>query len=122
MTLTIICYTSNPHIYIHCSLLHDSTDSFDHLVLIRVVKYNGTTLTLLRWRGSVVVSTSALHDRVLSSRPGSGMGMFGLKTWLSRVGTVYASHLIGDVKEPLGTTCARAVTTPNASIKRSAGR
>lgn len=30
-------------------------------------------------RGSLVVSTSALNDRVLSSRPGPGMGMFGSK-------------------------------------------
>ena len=27
-------HPSNKHIYIHCSLLHDSPDSFDHLILI----------------------------------------------------------------------------------------
>ena len=36
----------------------------------------------------VVVSTSALHGRVLSSRPRPGMGMFDVKTWLSILGTV----------------------------------
>ena len=41
--------------------------------------------------GSVVVSTSALDDRVLSSRPGPGMGMFGVRTWLSTLETVYLS-------------------------------
>ena len=30
-------------------------------------------------RISVVVNTSALHNRVLSLRPGPGMGMFGVK-------------------------------------------
>ena len=33
--------------------------------------------------GSVLVSTSALLGRVLRSRPGPGLGMFGVKTWLS---------------------------------------
>ena len=41
--------------------------------------------------GSVVVSTSALHDRILSSRPAPGMGMFGVKTWLSTLETEYLS-------------------------------
>ena len=40
-------------------------------------------------RSSVVVSTSALHDRVLSSRRGSDMGMFGIKTWLSTLEPMY---------------------------------
>ena len=79
-------------------------------------------------RGSVMVSTSTLHDRVLSSRPGPGMGMFGVKTWLSTLGDCVSlvngmitlmsvpSHLIGDVKEPLRMTCTLAVTTLIASI------
>ena len=40
-------------------------------------------------RSSVVVSTSSLHDRGLSSRPGPDMGMFGIKTWLSTLETMY---------------------------------
>ena len=51
-------------------------------------------LQLLQRRSSVdcvVVSTSALHDGVLSSIPGLGMGMFGVKTWLSTLETVYLS-------------------------------
>ena len=43
-------------------------------------------------RGSVVVSTSALPDRDMNSRPGPGMGMFCVKkTWLSKLETVYLS-------------------------------
>ena len=59
-----------------------------------------------------MINTSALHDR-----PGSGMGIFGVKTWLSTFGTVslmtqmitlmsVPSHLTGDVKEQLRMTCA----------------
>ena len=40
--------------------------------------------------GSVMVSTSALRERVLSSRLGPGMGMLGVKTWLSTLETVYS--------------------------------
>ena len=36
-----------------------------------------------------MVITSALHATVLGSIPGQGMGMFGVKTWLSTLGTVY---------------------------------
>ena len=38
---------------------------------------------------SVVVSTSTLCDRVLSSRPALSMGMSGVKTWLSALEAVY---------------------------------
>ena len=86
--------------------------------------------------GSVLVSTSALLGRVLMSRPGPGLGMFGVKTWLSiiiigdcvslvvRMLTLMSvpSHLIGDVKEPLRTTCTLAVTILNGSIETSAWR
>ena len=46
---------------------------------------------VLEIHGIEVVSTSALCDRVLSSRPRLGMGMFGVKTWLSTLETVYLS-------------------------------
>ena len=39
-------------------------------------------------RRSIVVSTSALDATVLSSRPGLGMDMFGVNTWLSTLETV----------------------------------
>ena len=42
-------------------------------------------------RGSVVVSTSALYDRVLSSTTGLDMGTFGIKTWLATLEIVYFS-------------------------------
>ena len=74
-------------------------------------------------RGSVVV----LNDRVLSSRPGPGMGMFSVKTWLSTLETVslvsqiitlvsVPSYLTGDVKEALRMTCTLAATALNSSI------
>ena len=40
---------------------------------------------------SVVVSTSALRARVLSSIPGPGMSMFDVKTWFLILGTVFLS-------------------------------
>ena len=71
-------------------------------------------------RSCIVVSTSALHDRVLCSRPGPGMGMFDVKTWLSTLETVFMTgdrvivgpvSLIGDIKEPLRTTCTLQAST-----------
>ena len=41
---------------------------------------------LVEKRGKELVSTAALHDRVLSSRPGHGYVWY--KTWLSTLGTV----------------------------------
>ena len=59
-----------------------------HSLEVEVVLY----LTCER-RGCVVVSTSALHARVLSSRPGLRIGLFVVKTWLSTLETVYLSLL-----------------------------
>ena len=62
---------------------------------------------------SVVISTSTLRDRVLSS----GVGIFDIKTWFSILLTVSVpSHLIGDKKEPLRTTCTLAVTTQHIKV------
>ena len=69
-----------------------------------------------------MVSTSALHARVLSSRPGPGICMFGVKIWLSTLETAYLSddHVnVGPVS--FNWECKRtieddlAVTTLNAS-------
>ena len=40
----------------------------------------------MRGTGSVVVMTPGLHDRVLGSRPGPGLGMFGVKSLAVNIG------------------------------------
>ena len=56
------------------------------LVILMVSCYIG--------RCGIVVSTSAWHTSAPGSIPGHDrLGMFGVKTWLSTLGTVYPSYI-----------------------------
>ena len=72
---------------------------------------------MTRDNASLEVSTSAWHAGSLVLIPSQGRhGIFGVTTWLSTLGTVSLVNRrmmlmsVGDIKEPLRTTSALAVT------------